>query len=63
MMLFKKSVGVLLLIYLMGLTAGQLFILTHVDFDGYEPGLGGLLLVLATTLFAVYRRLRNRWVL
>jgi hypothetical protein len=61
MMFFKKSVGVLLLLYLIGLTLGQLFMLTHVDFDGYEPGLGGLLLVLATTLFAVYRRLTNRW--
>lgn len=61
MVLFKKSVGVLLLLYLLGLTAGQVFALTHVDFNGYGPGLGGLILVLGTTLFVAYRLLKHRF--
>ena len=42
MLIFKKSIGVLMLLYLLGLTVGQVFVLTHVDFDGYEQGLGGM---------------------
>ena len=61
MLIFKKSIGVLLLLYLLGLTVGQVFILTHVDFNGYEPGLGGMILVLVTTLFVVLRLLKSRF--
>jgi len=46
---------------LLGLTAGQVFALTHVDFSGYGPGLGGLILVLGTTLFVAYRLLKHRF--
>lgn len=60
MVLFKKSVGVLLLLYLLGLTVGQIFVLTHVDFDGYGQGLGGMVLVLVTTLFVAFRLLKSR---
>jgi hypothetical protein len=60
MLIFKKSIGVLMLLYLLGLTVGQVFVLTHVDFDGYEQGLGGMVLVLVTTLFVVFRLLKNR---
>jgi hypothetical protein len=61
MMIFKKSVGVLLLLYLLGLTVGQVFILTHLDFDGYGQGLGGMVLVLFTTLFVAFRLLKSRF--
>jgi hypothetical protein len=60
MVIFKQSIGVLLLLYLLGLTVGQVFILTYVDFDGYVQGLGGMILVLGTTLFVAYRLLKNR---
>lgn len=60
MLLFKKSAGVLMLLYLLSLTVGQVFVLTHVDFHGYEQGLGGMILVLVTTLFVVFRLLKNR---
>ena len=61
MLIFKKSIGVLLLLYLLGLTVGQVLILTHVDFNGYEQGLGGMILVLVTTLFVVLRLLKSRF--
>ena len=61
MLLFKKSVGVLLLLYLLGLTVGQVFALTYVDFSGYGPGLGGLILVLGTTVFVAVRLLKSRF--
>ena len=61
MLIFKKSVGVLLLLYLLGLTVGQVFILTHVDFHGHVQGLGGMILVLFTTLFVAFRLLKSRF--
>jgi NADH:ubiquinone oxidoreductase subunit 6 (subunit J) len=61
MVIIKKSVGVLLLLYLLGLAVAQVFILTNVDFQGVEQGLGGMVLVLVTTLFVVIRMVRTRW--
>jgi hypothetical protein len=61
MVIFKKSIGVLLLLYLLGLTVGQVFILTHVNFDGYGQGLGGMILVLFTTLFVAWRLFKSRF--
>jgi hypothetical protein len=61
MVIFKQSIGVLLLLYLLGLTVGQVFILTYVNFDGYLQGLGGMILVLGTTLFVAFRLFKNRF--
>lgn len=61
MVIFKQSIGVLLLLYLLGLTVGQVLILAYVNFDGYLQGLGGMILVLGTTLFVAFRLFKNRF--